>query len=99
MFHSAALLIGRPSVTRLARQLQTRVMRLSPDPQLGVSVVGVSERPCVCTGGLGQLGAHAGVTGRLIIDIFFGLASHGLWRMRERSGGRSNETLGLAGAA
>lgn len=99
MFHSGALLIGRLSVTRLARQLQTRAMRLSPHPQLGVSAVGASDRPCVCTGGLGQLGAHVGVTGRLIIDIFFGFASHGLWRMREGSTGRSNETLGLAGAA
>lgn len=98
MFHSGALLIGRLSVTRLARQLQSRAMRLSPHPQLGVRVVGVSDRPCVCTGGLGQLGAHVGVTGRLIIDIFFGFASHGLWRMRERSAGRSNETLGFAGA-
>lgn len=44
MFHSGALLIGLPSVTRLARQLQTRAMRLGLDPRLGVSVVGVSDR-------------------------------------------------------
>lgn len=47
MFHSGALLIGRLSVTMLARQLQTRAMRLGPDPQLWVSVVGVSERAFV----------------------------------------------------
>lgn len=44
MFHSGALLIGLLSVTRLARQLRTRAMRLGLDPRLVVSVVGVSDR-------------------------------------------------------
>lgn len=50
MFHSGAPLIGLLSVTRLARQLQTRAMRLGPDPQRGVSVVGVSDRVYITVG-------------------------------------------------